>query len=407
MTCDTGEPAAGLPAPEPATPFLVVDTHVAVQAYERLRAALPAEVHYAVKCQPHPNLCAALAAAGGKFEVASATEVTMLTGLGVDASQLVFSNPVKSRADITAAYAAGVRVFAFDSPAEVIKLAEHAPGSTVMVRLSTAVGSEVPSEGKFGVDAVSAATLLLAAAEAGLDAAGVAFHVGSQCVDPGSWVQAIDDAAQVMRAVDRHGLRVRLLDIGGGFPTRYAGPPPPPIETYGRVIGEALTTRLPYPVERVIAEPGRAIAAEAGTMVTTVIVDARRHGTSWLHLDAGAFHGLIESLETGCTIPWPVRDSRDDAEKRTYTLTGPSCDSQDTIVRDVQLSAGLREGDRVMIDSAGAYTTAYTAPAGFNGFPVPTLVLAGSHAGGDIDAGHNSAADQAYSALAEYASAAV
>lgn len=358
-----------------APPTLLLVPAVAVRAYERIRDALPGvEVHFAVKCQPHPALLGALAGAGAHFEVASAAEIEAVAGVGADPADVVFSHPVKTVADIHTARAAGVDLFAFDSVDELAKLVEHAPGAQVMVRMATRpAASDVPSEGKFGVDVRSAVTLLLAAAEAGQRPAGIAFHVGSQCLDPQAWVRAIDDAVWIMRELDRHGLRLDVLDIGGGFPAGYAAhPAPPEITVYGQTIRAALAKRLPYPV-RVIAEPGRAIAAEAGTMRATVVGTARRHNRRWAHLDVGAFHGFIEALETNRGLRWPVADSRGDGVRDYWTLTGPSCDGQDTIVDDVLLSAELRRDDQVMIACAGAYTNAYTSGA-FNGFPVPEVV---------------------------------
>lgn len=389
-------PAARTPAQTPGetpgeaqgrTPFLVFDVQAAVRAYERIRDALPGVgVHYAVKCQPDASVLAGLVKAGARFEVASAREIRALRRLGVPGSEMVFANPVKPITDIAYAWKQGVPTYAFDSPAELVKLRTAAPGAEVMVRLATAPGSEVRSEGKFGVDPISAATLLLAAAEQGFDAAGIGFHVGSQTLDPGAWVAPIEDAAHVMRAVERHGLKVRLIDVGGGFPVQYGDVPVPPIERYGQTIRDALEAHLPHGADGVdvIAEPGRAIAAAAGTMVSTVIGVARRGGAFWAHLDAGAFHGLPEALETGCGIPYPVSDSRGDRELREYTLTGPSCDSQDTIRHGVPLSAGLVTGDRVMLGATGAYSTGYGC-SGFNGFAGPKLVAVNT-TGGDGDA---------------------
>lgn len=387
------------------TPYVTLDPAIAVRAYQHIRHALPGiGIHYAVKCQPDPTLCAALAAAGADFEVASADEVAMLARIGVPTAGLVCSNPVKSITDIRAQAAAGVTTYAFDSLEEIAKLAVAAPGADVIVRLATRpAGSSVPSEGKFGVGLDTAAELMLAARAAGLQPAGIGFHVGSQCLDLAAWPQAIDDAATVMRTLEEHRIRIRMLDIGGGFPATYAGPRPPDIEAYGEVIGRALADRLPYPVPRVIAEPGRAIAAAAGTMIATVIGTAQRPGPDgstrlWGHLDTGAFHGMVEALETGCGIAWPVTDSRRDTARHTWTLTGPSCDSQDTIVHGVDLSAGLRAGDRVMIGQAGAYTTAYSSGR-FNGFSGPALVIVGSDGEGgdrhDDDRANNGSARQA------------
>lgn len=362
---------------ERETPFLVLDPGLVVGSYRGFRETMPGITpHFAVKCQPDRAVLSALAGAGSCFEVASAAELRELLVLGVDPSRVVFSHPVKSAADIDFAARAGVDTFAVDSPGELVKLRELAPGAQVMARLRTAAGSEVASEGTYGVDPVSVATLLLAAADMGLDASGIAFHVGSQCVTPASWIQPIEDAASVMRRLARYGLRVRTLDIGGGFPSVYAyNPPPPAMADYARVITDALDTldaSLPFGVDRVIAEPGRAIAAEAGTMIATVIGTARRNGKMWAHLDVGVFHGFMESLETGCGIPWPVHDSRRDAKRQMWHLAGPSCDSQDVIAHYVELSAGLRPGDRVAIRHAGAYTNAYLHA--FNGFREPVTI---------------------------------
>ena len=105
-------------------------------------------------------------------------------------------------------------------------------------------------------------------------------------------------------------------------------------------------------------------------LITTVIGTAERGGRDWVHVDVGAFNGLMEALETGNTLPYPLTDSRHAADGRAH-LTGPSCDSQDTIMYDAPLSTGLACGDHVYVGSAGAYTTAYASS--FNGFDVPTV----------------------------------
>ena len=139
------------------------------------------------------------------------------------------------------------------------------------------------------------------------------------------------------------GIRLEMLDLGGGFPVRYDADPPPLAE-YAAAIGQA-AARLPYPVQ-LACEPGRAIAAPAGTMVASVIGTARRHGTVRVSLDAGAFHGLIEALESGRELRFPVTIPA--AGQRMLvpcTLTGPSCDSQDTILnRSGYRSRGRRSG---------------------------------------------------------------
>jgi ornithine decarboxylase len=185
---------------------------------------------------------------------------------------------------------------------------------------------------------------------------------------PQAWQAPLASVGRVLDELAGHGIELRMVDLGGGFPARYATPIPP-LSAYASVIRDGLAG-LPYPVDAVI-EPGRAIVAAAGTLTATVIGTALRGGKRWIHLDVGAFNGLMESLETGNELRFPVRDSRESAVRGQFHLTGPTCDSQDTIMFDVELSADLATGDLVYIGSTGAYTTVYAST--FNGFEIPAV----------------------------------
>jgi len=357
-----------------STPYLAMDLDAVSHSYGVLTGALPeVTLHYAVKCNPDPRVLGRLAELGCRFEIASVPELELLRELGVEPGEVLFSNPVKTPAHVRAAHAAGLWRYAFDSVAELDKITAFAPGAAVYVRLSTANSGEVPSEGKFGVDVDSAARLLRDAADRGLDPYGVTFHVGSQSVDPLAWDTAIDSSARLMNRLLEHGIRVKLLDIGGGFPAAYVRSTPQ-TERIGKHIRAALERYLPYPVE-LVAEPGRALVAEAGTMVATVIGVAERHGQRWVHLDVGAFNGMMEALETGNRLRYPVSDSRRSATLVPHHITGPTCDSQDTVLYNAPLSDTLTVGDLVYIHSAGAYTTSYASR--FNGFDLPATVITG------------------------------
>ena len=187
-------------------------------------------------------------------------------------------------------------------------------------------------------------------------------------MDPAAWDGPIRQCATIMTALAADGIRLELLDLGGGFPVRYDADPPP-LASYAAAISRA-AARLPYPVQ-LACEPGRAIAAPAGTMVASVIGAAWRHGTVRVSLDAGAFHGLIEALESGRELRFPVTiPAADHRMLVPCTLTGPSCDSQDTILDQVWLPEP-QAGDQVLIGNAGAYTTCYSGRSCFNGFPAP------------------------------------
>lgn len=358
----------------PETPYLLLDISRIGQSYESFRQAMPTiDIHYAMKCNPDVRILKYVAGLGGSFEIASSAELDQLISVGVDPSSVIYSNPVKPPAHLARAHEAGVWRFAFDSPAEVDKLAAIAPGSAVYVRLAVnRQDSTVPSEGKYGIASDEAIRLMSYAASKGLRPYGIAFHVGSQMEEYTPWVSAIRECGSILKRLSADGIRLEMVDIGGGFPAYYSRPVPS-IETYGKAINEAVATYLPSEV-RVIAEPGRYLAAEAGVMVATIIGVAERHGKVWLHLDVGAFNGLMESLETQNELHFPLRDSRELAEKQLYNITGPTCDSQDTMLYGVMLSKNLTIGDQVYIETAGAYTTSYAST--FNGFAIPETILA-------------------------------
>jgi ornithine decarboxylase len=368
---------AALDALQYATPFLVLDHERVHDAYARLRRALPqVALHYAVKCNSDADLLARLHALGAGFEIASLPELETLVALGVDPRDVLYSNPVKPPDHIAGAWHLGVTRFAADSRGELEKLSVLAPGAEVYIRLDAQdATSRVPLAGKFGVEPAPALALLLEARALGLCPHGLTFHVGSQAQDPAAYTRAIALATDVMRAARAHGIRLGLLDVGGGLPARYAETIRP-LEAYGRAIAKGIAD-LPYPVQ-VVAEPGRALVAEAGVLVTTVIGVAERHGRRWIHLDVGAFNGMMETLETRRELVYPLAFSpRGPRRLVAANITGPTCDSEDTLFLDVRVPDDVGCGDRLYILTAGAYTTAYASR--FNGFDIPCTYDARPH----------------------------
>jgi ornithine decarboxylase len=354
------------------TPFLVCDGSTVERRYQDLTDLIPGlAVFYAVKCNSAPALLRTVARLGGSFEVASANEMTMATATGVPASALLFSNPVKPPADIAAAHAAGLFRFAFHSEAELMKLAKHAPGASVYARLHVEDEAALfPLSQKFGTSVDEAAHLLERARDLGLVPYGVTFHVGSQCTNPMAWDRAIESCAAVMRRLLRRGIRLPMLDLGGGLPARYTTPVP----ALGLIAGliRAALTRLPYQPELLAIEPGRYLAAESGVLAASVIGLETRADERWAYLDVGGYNGMMEAVQTGGRWHFPLLTSRPDhfqVPSVPTTVTGPSCDSSDTMFYGVPLPATLEVGDRVYIGSAGAYTTSYASS--FNGFPPP------------------------------------
>jgi ornithine decarboxylase len=368
--------------PTARTPYLELDVTKAVGRYRRLAAAMPAtSVHYAVKANPHPALLRELARARCGFDVASPVEVRAALEAGGRAGDLVHSNPVSRREHLAEAAALGVGLFVVDSPGEVAKLAEVAPGSAVLCRLATSgEGADWPLARKFGCTGDEAVAVLARAEQLGLDAAGVSFHVGSQQRDPEAWGPPIHAAASVFTALLRHGIALRLLDLGGGFPADHEGPEggprrPPAITTYAETIGRHLDEAFDGRPPRTLVEPGRGIVGDAGTVVSTVLAVVQRGGERWVHLDAGVFSGLVETLDEA--IRYRLSSSAV-GPAGPCVLAGPTCDSADVLYQDqrVLLPLDLVEGDEVRLHSAGAYTSCYST-VGFNGFPPLVTILAG------------------------------
>ena len=365
------------------TPYLVTDLDAVAGRYARFAAALPGvRTFYAMKCNPAPEIIRALHRNGAGAEVASLAELRLLQRLGLDPADVLYSNPVKPPAHIADAYAAGLWRFGFDGPNELRKIAANAPGAAVYLRLRVDdSGSAFPLSRKFGADFADARALLLRTRELGLRPYGITFHVGSQCTDPTAWTRAIAAAGSIMRSLLADGIELEMLNVGGGFPAEYAGEYAtgvPSIELIGAEITAALDGLLPYRPGLVAAEPGRHLVAEAAVTAAGVIGREVRDGERWLYLDLGAYNGLMETVQTDDGWPYPVRSTAG-GPLVPFTVTGPSCDSSDTVFHDVLLPEGIDVGDVVHIGSTGAYTLCYAS--GFNGFAPPTpLFVGGGHA---------------------------
>ncbi len=379
------EPPPGSDDRVTISPRLELDLGVVARAHRAFRDALPeAEVAYAVKANPHPEVLALLAEQGASVDLASIGELDACLLAGVPPARMSWGNPVKKAADVRAAVAAGVRRFTTDASADVDLLARLAPGAAITVRLGADdTGSATPFAGKFGVAPDEAAALLIRARDAGLRPHGLGFHPGSQQTDPDAWRRGIVAAA---RAVERFGQPVPELNVGGGFPTGHGTGPVPDLATCAAAIRGALATHAEVPGvgswrPSLVAEPGRALVADAGVLVSEVVLVTERAGRRWVYLDVGRYQGLAET--EGEMIVYRLRTPGHppDAPRGPVVLAGPTCDGDDVLYRhaDVRLALDLAAGDVVEILGAGAYTASY-ASVGFNGLPpLPTVIRRATH----------------------------
>jgi len=352
-------------------PCLVVDLDVVRENYGAFAKALPdSRVFYAVKANPAPELLKLLAGLGSCFDTASVAEIEMVLAAGATAERISFGNTIKKERDIARAYALGVRLFAVDCKAEVEKIGRAAPGAKVFCRfLFGCAGAEWPLSRKFGCDPDMAVEVLEHAHKLGLEAAGVSFHVGSQQRRTAAWDEALKSAAAIFRACADRGISLTMVNLGGGFPTKYLRDVPA-VEAYGRSIFRALRKHFGNRIPETIIEPGRGMVGNAGVIEAEVVLVSNKSEhdhVRWVYLDIGKFGGLAETM--GESIRYPIKTPRDGGEVGPCVLAGPTCDSADVMYekRPYDLPISLEIGDKVLIEGTGAYTATYAAVA-FNGF---------------------------------------
>jgi len=353
------------------SPCLVVDVDLVEHSYRQLAGSLPgARLFYAVKANPAPEIVARLAAIGACFDTASLGEIDLCLAQGATPERISFGNTIKKQSDIAAAYARGVRLFAFDSQGELEKLAASAPGARVYCRvLMECDGAEWPLSRKFGCEPAMAADLLVQAHATGLDAYGVSFHVGSQQTDLAQYDKALASTAALFASVAARGVNLRMVNVGGGFPARYHSDVPA-IVIYGKAIREAVRRHFGVALPEIIVEPGRGIVGDAGVIQAEVVLVSQKGGADerrWVYLDIGKFRGLAETMDEA--IRYRFVTPHDGGETGPVVLAGPSCDSADILYEkaDLRLPLALKPGDRIWILATGAYTTTYSAVS-FNGF---------------------------------------
>ncbi len=336
----------------------------------------PGDVLYAVKCNPDPGVLRALWEGGVRhFDCASLPEIRLVRDMFSDAA-IHFMHPVKGRKAIREAWERhGVRDFVLDSADELAKIrtevaATGMPGALgLVVRIALPKGGAMLDlSGKFGAD-FDAAVALLRAGRGRAQRLGVSFHVGSQCLDPLAWRDALLLAGQVIRAA---GVKVDVIDVGGGFPVAYPDQDPPELGAFFAEI-EAGFEALGMPGVRLWAEPGRALVASG----TSVVVQVQARRGDALYVNDGVYGSLADAGALG--FRYPVRLIRPEGvvagETTGFSLFGPTCDSADVMRGPFLLPADVAEGDWIEIGQLGAYGGCLRTA--FNGFDRARIVEVG------------------------------
>jgi ornithine decarboxylase len=350
------------------SPLFVIDAERVRRQYRRLAAALPGvDLYYALKPLPHFSVINTLNAEGAWFDLATNGEVELVRRLGVAPERCIHTHPIKRDSDIRTALSFGVTRFVVDNPDELRKFVKYRTRCSLLIRVSfRSPDAIVDLSRKFGCDPEAVADLYRLAAELRIEVDGLSFHTGSQNADSKMMVRAIEVCRELLESAPQAGHAANTLDIGGGFPVDYLQRAMP-IEEFCAPINAALR-KLPGTV-RVIAEPGRYIAAPSAIAVSSVMGRALRDGRWWYYLDDGLYSSYSGQMYDHSIFP--VEALLNGGEKFPSVLAGPTCDSIDVIREKLELPK-LDMGDLVVGRVMGAYT--WASASEFNFFPRATVL---------------------------------
>ncbi len=359
------------------TPVVVIDHNVVRANYKAFHQHLPRiQAYYAVKANPEPAIVRSLYKIGASFDVASLAEFRLvyenIQGLPDKEQQdfiwdkIIYANPTKPRETLEALDQYKPLV-TFDNLNELKKIKRFAPHAGVVLRVRVPnTGSVVELSSKFGADPSEAVTLIQAAFDLGLVVEGLSFHVGSQCMNFENFVQALNISASVMQEAEARGHKIKILDIGGGFPAPYHRDVES-IQVLARKINAEID-RLFSKETEIIAEPGRFVVASAATSIAKVIGKARRDGKTCYYIDDGVYHTFSGIIFDHCQYHLKAF-KRGPAE--ICAVFGQTCDALDTISLSEDLP-DLQLDDLVYCEAIGAYSSA--SATWFNGFAPAKVV---------------------------------
>ncbi|WJG11188.1 type III PLP-dependent enzyme [Aliiglaciecola sp. LCG003] len=376
-----------------STPALVISLDLIERQFDLLQSILPrVEVHFSVKANPDRAVLSHLRHIGSSFEAASLGEIKQCLEAGSLPTQIHFGNSIKKRIDIKEARSLGITSFSVDSEQEVLKIAEMAPGSKVIVRLTTdGKGAIWGLTKKFGTSVDNAIALLKLSKELNLQPYGLSFHVGSQQMNPQAWSRALNNCQTVISELSTENINLTVINLGGGLPANgylengvskeidlasYLKMIRCHIEQFENDCGRHF---------KFMIEPGRFMVANTGLVVSEVVLDTTRESDGvkqrWIYMDVGKFNGLYEASDVSLPVH-VLNSSQLHATESTMPmiLSGPSCDSDDMLLPNnsyVVLPTNLKEGDHLVFSSTGAYSNSY-ATRNFNGLnPIEVVCLNG------------------------------
>lgn len=365
-------------AHDKGTPIFVIDHEKIRSNYREFKAQLPfVQVYYAVKANSNPEIVKTLYEMGSSFDVASMPEF-MIVYENIRKmpkkerqawiwDKIIYANTIKPTETLEALDQYNPLV-TFDNSEELKKLAQHAPHAGLVLRIRVPnTGSMVELSSKFGAEPGEAVDLIANAFAMGLVVEGLSFHVGSQCTNFENYVQALQLSADIIQETEtRTGKKIRILDIGGGFPVKYH-PEVKSVKTLAKKLDAEIKRLFPSDMQ-ILAEPGRFLIANACMLVSKVIGKAFRNGKPCYYINDGVYHTYSGQIFDHCT--YPVLSFKA-GETQISAVFGPTCDAFDTVTLSAELP-NLEIGELVYSENIGAYS--HASSTNFNGFPPAKVV---------------------------------
>jgi diaminopimelate decarboxylase len=357
------------------TPCYVYSRDTLVTHFARVREAfteLDPLICFSIKCCSNVHILRLLAEQGSGFDVVSGGELFRARLAGVAPDRIVFAGVGKTREEIREALDAGIGWFNIESPSELEQIESLARERGVTARAALRVNPDVDpkthaytttgtKQNKFGVPLEQAPELFRCCRDSSaLRLCGIHLHIGSPVNDPESYVRSITRGLELIAALRNEGLTIDTIDIGGGFGAHYQGGEAPAASQYAaRIVPLLRGTGL-----RVILEPGRSIAANAGILLTRVLHVKDSGAKRFVIVDAAMTELIRPALYSAYHFVWPVEAGPLAPAGRTATqpfdglqtcdVVGPVCESGDFLARDRALPP-LRSGELVAVFTAGAY----------------------------------------------------
>ncbi|MBN1157533.1 type III PLP-dependent enzyme [Candidatus Woesearchaeota archaeon] len=363
---------------EHGTPLMIVDHNIIRENYKLFKKHLPRiQAYFAVKANPEPAIVKTLFNMGASFDVASIHEFMLVHELIKEMPEqkrhhfiydkIIYANTIKSIESLKT-LRPYKPLLTYDNIDEIKKIKQYCDTAGVVLRIKVPdTGSMVELNSKFGVLPNEATGLIEAAWKEGLVVEGLSFHVGSQCTNFDNYVKALNIVAELIREAEQKGYKIRIVDIGGGFPAPY-DENVPRFEKLAKLLNFEIDRLFPKNID-IIAEPGRFFVATAATLVTQIIGRARRSGKMFYHINDGVYHTFSGCIFDHCTYHF---DSFKNGKKEVCAVVGPTCDGFDKVSMAENLPGDLQIGDYLYSLNIGAYTNA--SATYFNGFPPAKIV---------------------------------